>query len=619
MRETPVPDLAPDPDTDTDTGAVRFSVLGPLSVRAGGGPLPLGPLKQRLVLAMLLCRPNTYVSVDRLTYAVWGDEPPRTARKNLQVYVCALRRILARAGDRLVHGPGGYLLRVAEPELDALRFQALARAGRQAAADGSPQTAAGLFDQARRLWTGPPLPELGCSELVRAHADQLAGRYLAVSEDWAEAALESGQSWEVAEVTGELLAQHPLRERLRAALMTALHRSGRRAEALAVYEELRQHLSRELGLAPSPALTALYGSLLSDDGGDRGAVRPERAGPRRGPVVPTVLPPDVPDFTGRDEQLGELLAAAADGGVVALVSGPAGAGKTALAVHAAHRSADRCPDGRIHLRLREPDGSRRSPESLAAELLRYTGRAGGPPGHAEQAAALWRAWLAPRKVLLVLDDAPDEASVRPLLPGTGASTVVVTARTRLAGLAGTRRVDVPPYSVAEALELLGHITGPERLRGDPAAAERIVRACGTLPLAVRVAGLKLTVLRHMPLAEYADRLADQRSVLDELAVGDLDVRALVAEEWRRLDDAHRAALLRLAAPDAPVFTVERAAAVLGCTPDAALRRVEGLIEAGLVLSPTSEVTAHAAVYALPHFTRLLAREQARALCADGAV
>ncbi|WP_063830640.1 AfsR/SARP family transcriptional regulator [Kitasatospora phosalacinea] len=584
---------------------VRFSLLGPLSVRVGDDLLPLGPLKQRLVLAVLLGEANRFVSVDRLTEALWADEPPRTARKNIQVYVSALRRTLEPAGDRIHHGLGGYLIRVAEPELDALRFQALARTARATAANGRFEAAAALFDSARRLWTGPPLPELLCSEPVRAQADQLVGRYLAVSEDWAEAALESGLSGEVAEVTAELLEQHPLRERLRAAHMTALHRCGRRAEALAAYEEVRQRLSRELGLSPSPALTGLYESILADGAPAAGAARPGGAGRR----APHALPPDLPDFTGRRGQVAELVAAASDGGGVVLVTGPAGVGKTALAVHAAHRLAEHFPDGRIHLSLREPDGSRRSPASLAAELARYTGHGARVPEHPDLAAASWRAWLADRRVLLVLDDAPDEASVRPLLPGTGASTAVVTARTRLAGLVGTRRVDLPPYSVEEALELLDRIT--DRVGCDRAAAERLVRACGLLPLAVRVAGLKLTVLRHLPMAEYAARLADPRTVLDELAVGDLDVRALLADEWRRLDDAHRFVLLRLGRlPDSSLFTAEGAAVALGCAPDAARRQIERLIEAGVVLCPDSEVTAHAAVYALPHLTRLLAREQA---------
>ncbi|MFC1401220.1 MULTISPECIES: BTAD domain-containing putative transcriptional regulator [Streptacidiphilus] len=595
-------------DPEHCPGTLRFSVLGPLSVEADGRPLELGPLKQRLVLAMLLCCPGTVVSVDMLTMAVWSDEPPRTARKNLQVYVSALRRTLAESGTgaegRLLRRSGGYLLRPAEAELDSLRFDRLVRAGRAAASAGDFPRAAHLMGQARQLWTGPPLMELACSEPVREAAERITARYLAVSEDWAEAALAAGQVADVAEATGDLVEAHPLRERLRAAHMTALHRSGRRAEALAAYDELRQHLSRELGLSPSPALESVYRSILADEVGYfTGPASAGAGGQRRAPVV---LPPDVRDFTGRESQLRELTERATDGNTVSVVVGPAGVGKTALAARVAHRLEREFPDGRIWVRLRADDGTPRSLASLTAELLQYAGLA-ATPGSPEQAAAVWRTWLADRKVLLVLDDAPDEAAVRQLTPGSGPSAVLVTARSRLAGLASVHRIEVQPYSPAEALELLGRIIGPERANRDVAAAERIVTACGLLPLAVRVAGLKLAVLRHLTLGEYASRLADPRSVLDELAVGDNDVRSRVADEWRQLGEPARSALLQLAAaPLARAFTAPEAATALGCDPVRAQRQLESLIERGAVVSPEAEVTAHATLYSVPHFTHLYA-------------
>ena len=598
------------PDPEPGPGPLRFSVLGPLSAEAGGRPLDLGPLKQRLVLATLLCHPGTVVSVDLLTEAVWGDRPPRTTRKNLQVYVSALRRTLAEAGadDRLLHRPGGYLIRLAESELDSLQFHALVRASRAAAAAGGSARAAELLGRARRLWTGPPLVELAGSEPIREAAERLAVRYLVVSEDWAEAALTAGRAHEVAETTGDLLEAHPLRERLCAAHMTALHRAGRRTEALAAYDGLRQHLSRELGLSPSPALESRYRSILADEGGCPTGPQPAGAGTGRQQHAPVVLPPDVPDLTGRESLLRELMERADGGGTLSVLVGPAGVGKTSLAVRAAHGLEREFPGGRICVRLRADDGVPRSPASLIAELLQYAGPAGARPATPEQAAAIWRTWLADQKVLLVLDDAPDEATVRPLLPGTGPSSAIVTARTRLAGLAAAHRIDVPPYSPAEALELLGRIVGRDRVSGDVTAAEHIVAACGLLPLAVRAAGLKLAVLRHLPLAEYAARLTDPRSVLDELAVGDNDVRSRVADEWRQLDESARSALLHLAAaPLARAFTLREAATALRRDPVRAQRQLESLIERGAVVSPEAEVTAHAALYSLPHFTRLYAR------------
>ncbi|MGW3151543.1 BTAD domain-containing putative transcriptional regulator [Streptomyces sp. NPDC001177] len=596
------------PAREPHPGAIRFSILGPLCAEGQGHALLLGPLKQRLVLAMLLCHANAVVPVDLLIEAVWDDNPPQTARKNLRVYVSALRKTLAEAGamDRLMLQPGGYVLRLFESELDSLQFQALARAGREAADSNDPERSAQLLDQARKLWIGPPLPELACSEPIRTEAERLTARHLTVCEDWAEAALKTGQARQVAEITGDLAEQHPLRERLRATQMKALHRSGRLAEAVAAYEEVRQLLSRELGLSPSPVLESVYRSILAD--ADAGPGSAAAAGADRR-AAGAELPADAPDFTGHGTLMAELLEVATAGGTVVVV-GPAGAGKTAMAVRAAHRLADEFPGGRICVRLRGEDGAPRSLASVTAELLAYTNvSADAVPGDPDRAAALWRTWLADRRVLLVLDDALDEVGVRPLLSGTGRSAAVVTARTQLAGLAPAHRIQVPPLSTAEALALLGSLIGAGRVLCDRPAAERVVAACGLLPLAVRTAGLKLAVLRHLPLAEYADRLGDPHAVLDELVVGDIDVRSRAADQWRQLDEPHRFALQRLARlPLLRTFTVKEASDALACEQDQARRELELMIEAGAVVSPKGEVAAHTAAYSLPYLTHLYARE-----------
>ncbi|MFE6051503.1 BTAD domain-containing putative transcriptional regulator [Kitasatospora sp. NPDC056446] len=600
---------------------LRLSVLGPLTGGADGRPLALGPLKQRLVLAVLLSRANTAVPVDLLTDAVWPEEPPRTARKNLQVYICTLRTLLGRGDgpDRLAHSAGGYLLRAAESELDLLQFRALARAGRAAADGGALAPAARLLRQALDLWQGPPLADLRSSPAVDAEARRLEARCLGVHEDWAETELELGNATAVAEELAEPAERHPLRERLQAARMNALHQSGRQAEALAVYDTHRQLLARELGLEPSPALTARYRELLARGRTGPSTARPERAGAAHG----VLLPADTADFTGRTTELRELIDALGEGaGRVAVLSGPAGSGKTALAVHAGHLLADRFPDGRVLVRLRTGDGAPRPLPEVLAELASLTGRPDAAPAPAPadpgRAAALWRASLAGRRMLLVLDDAPDEAAVRELLPGHGPSAVLVTSRSQLAGLASVHRVTVPPLAPGEALDLLGRIVGTGRIGTDRAAAARIVDACGLLPLAVRVAGTRLAVLRHLPLAEYAARLEDPAGALDELVAGDVTVRARLDSGWGDLTDQGRLALARLAAlPLSLLFTLPEAATALGRPERLALRTLESLTDTGAVTSPSGEVTAHAALYALPRLTHLHARERAAGAVDDG--
>jgi DNA-binding SARP family transcriptional activator len=614
-------------DTETRLTETRFSVLGVLSVTRDGVPLALGPLKQRQVLALLLCRANSHVPMEVLVDVLWPEAPPRTARKNIQVYVSALRRLLEGPGEppRLTHRSGGYLLRVARGELDALRLRDLARAGREAAAAGDFAAAGLRFRQARELRTGAPLADVRCSPALATEADRLDEHCLALYEDWAEAELEQGNARAIVESLGDAVERHPLRERLRAARMRALAQSGRQAEALASYESYRQLLARELGLAPSAALERAYREVLEAPEADvpqRGALGGQftgRPGARTplgrtaagiAALPPVLLPPDTADFTGRTELCRELLAAvASDATRSVMLLGPAGVGKTALAVHVAHRLREEFPDGRLMVRLRADDGSPRPWHAVLRELLAAAGLGWRPDADPLHAASAWRLWLADRKVLLVLDDAPDDQAVRALLPGGGSSAALVTSRLPLAPLTSARRVEVPPFTAAEARELLGRVIGMGRVRTDWAAADRIVHAVGLLPLAVRVCGLKLAVLRHMPLADYAARLADPAAVLPELTLGSLSVRDRLAPALRDLTTADRATLHRLAAlPLNTVFTLSDAADALSAPPDRALHAVESLIATGLLASPSGEVSAHAALYEFAPLTHALARE-----------
>lgn len=606
-----------------------ISMLGPLAIRLDGRPVALGPLKQQLFLAALLARGGRAVSLELLTETIWPEAPPRTARKNLQVYASTLRKMLGPGGGALVeYGPGGYLLRLDAARCDAPRFTQLAREAARLARSGEGERAAECYRQALDLWADEPLaPLAGRAPLLRAAAERWHERHLEVYESWAETRLAGDDAEPVAATVAEAAARHPLRERLRVVQLRALQRAGRRSEALAVYDDFRRRLSTELGLAPGAPMERAYRALLADEPAPAGSATPvdaatvraaspagpaaRRPAPRGGPVR---LPPPLEDFTGREALTGTLLAELRreTAAPVVLSAGPGG-GASALAVQLAHRLGDRFPDGRVRASCRDARGAPRPWESLLAELARALGSAAVLPAAAPsaEAAAAWRGWLADHRVLLLLDDAADAATVAPLFPDAGPSRVLLTARDALPGVEPARRHAVPGLTPAEGVRLLGRIITPERTGADPAAARRIVTAVDGVPLAVRIAGRRLALLPATPLGDYADRLARPEEALDALTAGTWRLRDRLARALGALPTAQRTTIRALGALPAPRFTLTAAARALGRTPPQAVPLLEELITAGL-LAPAAQPPAGdsaAECYELPRLTWLHAREQ----------
>jgi len=584
------------------TGRVRLGILGVLEARRGGRLLPLGPYKQRVVLALLLCHANRVVSTAALREALWSDEPPRTAPKNIQVYVSALRKVLGPepgggGGVPIAHVPPGYLIEVGPDQLDVLRFRDLVRAGRRAAGSRDEAAAAGDLGEALRLWRGRVLPDLLTVPEVAVEVRRLEEERLAAYEDWAEAMLAVGRGAEVLESIGRLARRHPFRERLRRAQMLALHGAGRVTEALAEFDALRQALARDLGLAPSPVLAGVYEAMLA------GNVVPAAASARRDGEAAAAgrdrIGRDLADFTGRAGQLRELTQIL-DGGRVAVLSGPAGVGKTALAVHYAHVLADRYPDGRILIQARtDGDGEGTDPfgPALLVELGAGRGSAGSSASAASSASAVSpasavsaasadviRAATRGRRMLIILDGAVSEQRTRPVLAAIAPSCdVVVTARRHLAGLESAAHVAVEPLPESEALDLLGRLIGTDRIEAEPRAARRLLAVTGRLPLPIRIVGARLAGLRHLDLTRYAERLADERRVLDELSAGDLRVRPRLDEAYLELTAEERTALDRLAdAPGGPISADEAANLLDGASTGLPELVLERLIEAHVV-------------------------------------
>ncbi|WP_305783305.1 AfsR/SARP family transcriptional regulator [Symbioplanes lichenis] len=583
---------------------MEFRLLGPVGVAHDGTPLGVGGTKVRTLLAALLLEAGRVVPADRLVDILWDDDPPATARALIQTYVSALRRALHDDPPAIVvtRAPG-YLIRLGSARLDRDEFERLVARGRAAAGAGRHQEAADAFRAADAVWHGPALGGVR-SRVLAAEAARLDEQRLAVTEARVEADLALGRT---AELVGELtvlVGAHPTRGPVRRQLMLALHRSGRTAEALAVYRRGRETLVEELGIEPEAELTALHDALLRGDTVTPAAV---------GGLIPAQLPPDSADFTGRTDlvaQLGDRLAA--PGPAVVALLGPGGVGKSALAVHVAHRVAGGYPDGQLHADLRGNTDTPASPAEILGRFLRaLRPEAAVPDGTGERVDA-YRTLLASRRMLIVLDDAADERQVRPLLPGSGTSSVLVTSRARLAGLDGARLQELDLLPTAEATALLARVAGAERIDADPAAAAAIVAACGNLPLAVRVAGARLATRRQWTAGLLADRLRDERRRLDELSAGDQRLRVSIGLSFAGLDPRVRTAIHLLGQLGLSDFRSWVLAYALDVPVVEAERILEGLVDAHLVDYTYVDATGHVR-YRLHDLVRIYAREQAEQL------
>ncbi|MGI5147151.1 BTAD domain-containing putative transcriptional regulator [Plantactinospora sp. CA-294935] len=590
---------------------MKFGVLGPLRVCTdSGAEVVLRSRHQRTVLGALLVGAGQLVTVDRLVETLWGDRPPASYASNLQTYVSRLRERLP--GLSIEHRSDGYLLRVETDDVDVLVFRREVATGRAALAAGDPGLAADRFRRGLRQWRGRPLADLTVPTLEPELAQWELER-VGAQEDCVDADL--GADGDLATVLAELhrlVTEHPMRERPYGQLMVALYRAGRRADALAAYQRARETFVTELGVEPGPELRRLHQAILrgEEPSVGRSGNRPEVA--PRSPFPVCQLPPALPGFVGRAgsiDRIERMLDSAAGGVPVVAVSGQPGVGKSALAVTVAHRIRDRFPDGQLFVHLAGASAAPRDPAAVLADLLRVLGVPGSAlPQNLSALAAAYRARLADRRVLVVLDDAATAAQVRPLLPGTPGSAVLTTSRRRLSGLIDARHLPVGPLTDDEARALLADVVGPERVAEEPGQAARIAAACGNLPLAVRIAGTRLAT-RSWPLAILADRLDDERQRLDELAAGDLQVRASLALSVQALSPPTREAFGLLGSLG-PVSFAPWAVAELLDSADAD-RVLDELVEASL-LEVTRPADGGEPRYRLHDLLRVYAEELAAA-------
>ncbi|TMR08981.1 tetratricopeptide repeat protein [Nonomuraea turkmeniaca] len=587
---------------------MEIRVLGPVEVRRDGAVVRLGGSKHRALLALLVLNANRVVSLDRVIAALWGEDVPATVTNQVQQAVSKLRRVLgkdATGASPLVHRSAGYVLRLDEWGSDLALFERFAQCGRAALADGRPADAARDLGAALDLWRGPALGDTTGS-LILLERPRLEERRLAVLHDRIDADLALGHHAELVGELTALVAEHPIRESLRERLMLALYRSGRQAEALEEYQRLYHLLDEELGIQPCSSVQQLHQQMLTS--APNLHVRPVSGSPAtpdppseharwEEPIVPRHLPAGTRDFIGRQEQVKLLDGLLPDGEspappavVISPVSGTAGIGKTALAVHWAHRVADRFPDGQLYVNLRgfDPSGHALTP----AEALRRCFDALGVspqriPVDIDAQAGLYRSLLAGKRMLVLLDNARDEQQVRPLLPASPGCFALITSRNHLSGLIATEAaqpINLGLLTDAEARELLARRLGHDRVAAEPQAVDTIISRCARLPLALAVMAARAATQPDFPLHTLADQLLDAKTALDAFAGADpaTDLRAVFAVSYARLS-ADAARLFRLLGLHPSPDISETAAASLAGIPVAQARPLLATLTAAQLL------------------------------------
>ncbi|MFG1890447.1 BTAD domain-containing putative transcriptional regulator [Micromonospora sp. NPDC049051] len=537
-------------------GRLRVQGIGPLRAHVDGEEIELGPPKQRAAFAVLaLCAGKT-VSRGELVDRVWGESAPATAAGSLHTYVSGLRRALGPTKDVLASDRTGYCLRLDRDSFDAAHAHDLAERAR--AARDTPG-ALHAYEKALAVWNAGTLLAGVPGPFVARARDRFAELRLQLLVEHAEIAGFDA----LPDMVGRLLAEvpaHPFDERLRGVLMRALHRSGRTAEALAQYENLRRALAADLGISPSPAIQDVYAKILTDDRrteerraeerrADERRANERRADERRTEelVRPAQLPPDNDAFVGRTAELLTVLQSSTGGGGprrrIVMIVGVGGIGKTALAVRGGHMLRDGYPDGQIYINLRgfDPSHAALTPDDALHQLLASVGVRHIPSGR-EERVALWRSLLADKRMLLVLDNAKSADQVEDLLPGAGTCFVIVTSRNRLSGLAvrhAARRIPLGALSDQESLSLLCTAIGEDRVRAEPEPARRLMALCDRSPFALQIAAEQVVSTAGARIGDLVGQLENVQHRLDGLQLADdplCSVRAVLSWSFAALGE-----------------------------------------------------------------------------------
>lgn len=634
-----------------DCDSCQFRILGPVQVIVAGKPVGFARRQHLDLAAFLLLHAERVVTAGQIIDAMWGEAAPRSASVQVKNMLSALRGVLHH-GDRPLatvdRQPAGYRLHIVAGQLDLSLFTD--RVAKARAAPSAAETAR-LLRSALALWQGA-IPLAGVraafAEAARTHLNEQRDTAL---EELFAAELARGNHTQVVPALTDAAARNPGRERLVGQLMLALYRSGRVTDALATYDRARRVLDADFGLEPGPELRELQRRILRADpalappaqpvvpapaprsdpdgaaatgaseqsrsAGPPAAPPPDAAAPvrvaqpggrgrpaggRRDAAVPAQLPLEVRGFAGRRDELAALdalVTEVTDGpaAIVVTLLGTAGVGKTALAVHWAHRVADRFPDGQLYADLRgfHPGAHPLGP----AEVIRgFLDAFGVPPDRiptgADAQIALYRTMMAGRRVLVVLDNALNSEQARPLLPGTPGCMVLVTSRNALTGLVaaeGAVPITLDVLSAGEAREFLLGRLGSQRVTVEARAAEAIAQRCAGLPLALALVAARAAIHPRFPLAALVAELSaaqHSRGVLLSADDSVNDVRAAFSWSYQRLTPGAAALFRLLGRSPGPLFAVPAAASLAGLPADEVRGLLDELARAHLVIEQMPE-------------------------------
>ncbi|WP_345351376.1 AfsR/SARP family transcriptional regulator [Actinoallomurus liliacearum] len=540
---------------------MEFRMLGPIEFWLTGIRVDLGTAKERLLLAALLLAEGRPVSVETLIDRVWGRNPPAEVRQSLQTDLSRLRRRFKKYGVaetvRLAATPGAYALEVSPEHVDLFRSRMLHDQAISRRQSGNTRDAIKLLREGVNLWRAEPLTGIS-GEWVDQMRVSLDGDYRAMTRELIEMELAVGNHAEIVGSLVNLIGRYPLDESFVGQLMIAYYRCGRQADALGLYQTTARRLREDAGAAPSPRLQTLFRGIRQHDSA---VAAPQRAASEPIPGLDQ-LPPPVPEFTGRAEELAALAARTGTADDVVLIEGMPSVGKTALAVRAAHDLAEHFPDGCFFLPLHGHD-AHHLPESPAGALSKLLQLAGIAPTSIPQDTAarirLWRDVMEGRRAMVVLDDAVNEDQVRPLLPGTSDCRVIITSRRHLAGINGRHhRLGVLP--MADAIALFTRIAEPEAVVA-PDSVAGAVRLCGGLPLAIRLAATRWRDRQVSSIETLAEDLRGPHENIADLQ--DPALAATFALSYRDLSVTQRRIFRRMGISPVAELTAAAVAVLAG--------------------------------------------------------